>query len=154
MNVFGFVSNNDRFRLEATGAGYELLTVDQISVTENAIVETGLLLYPPAGTTVVACTPPDLNRRGITVHAIWERGKPLIIRMDSGSRTGRAFPVGGPVVGGSSLAWLTLVKVTTPRLARWTSEVVQEKEQAQTELKKMMMPPKPISVMGTQRRAK
>lgn len=143
MNVLGFVSSNDRFRIESTTTTYEVLSLDQVEVSGSAVLKTGLLLFPPPGTCVLALTPPELLERGATVFATWEQGKPLTIRVNGPS---------GIVSAGQAVAWLLLVKTLTPRLARWTAETVGETEKAQKELKKMMMPPKPISVMGTQRR--
>ena len=149
MDVFGYISRNASFCVKQNATNAYAIVSDHPTASSTggfAIVDTGLILHPPTGMVPFIRTPSRLLREGLKIEATWEAGSPLVICITS------VRDKSWTVDRESVIAHVTLVKVASPRLAKWTEETLAEAPAARSELEKMTLPPKPISIMGALRR--
>ena len=140
MNVFGFVSDGEACELQGDDDGlYRLRTLKDIQVSGTTMAfETCLRLYPPAACLPLILPSEHMSRRGVRVEGLWNADVPLRIFLS-------AQPSGPvKVTKGETLAVLALVKVASPRLVRWDAAIIEGRGNASEELKKMVLPPKPL----------
>jgi hypothetical protein len=142
MNVFGFVNSGEVCELHCDDDGmYFLKALTDIKVSGTAAFETGLRLYPPPTCLPLILSSELMNKRGVRVEGLFHADVPLRLFLTA--------QLGGSVkvATGEIIAILALVKVASPRLVRWDAATAEGRSQAREELKKMVLPPKPISVM-------